>query len=38
MLQSLISVDIDDLPVVVKFLLLSVSSGDALEVCVVIFV
>ena len=31
-LQSLISVDMEDLPVVVKFLLHSVSSTDALEV------
>ena len=32
MLQSLISVDMEDLPVVVKFLLHSVSSADSLEV------
>ena len=31
-LQSLISVDMDDLPMVVKFLLHSISSTDAVEV------
>lgn len=34
-LQSLASVDLEDLPVLVKFLLQSVTSADALEVCVI---